>query len=305
MTEGRAEGMTLKRRVVSRKLPDVRNPGRVPGGSNARGPSRATRPPKTINPESIQMKLSRYLLSVCLVSRAAVAFAQSSDDGEIVCLSPFEVSTQEDRGYRSAETLAARAPNLPVTLIKPADAVIIEFALSNSADKQEVRNKELTDSIDALGKEVRKIPGLKLENREVRLTTGDRRKSIVGKGGAVTSFANVVVLADLSADVRLYDRVKQVRDLIDDTKLRGDTKVIDGPVGLFIRRPNQYRQELLTKIFEDLEVVRKGVGPEFEVLVSGLAGGVQVRACSERELELWLDYSFTIHSIRYLTTLKK
>ena len=251
------------------------------------------------------MKLSRYLLSVCLVSRAAVAFAQSSDDGEIVCLSPFEVSTQEDRGYRSAETLAARAPNLPVTLIKPADAVIIEFALSNSADKQEVRNKELTDSIDALGKEVRKIPGLKLENREVRLTTGDRRKSIVGKGGAVTSFANVVVLADLSADVRLYDRVKQVRDLIDDTKLRGDTKVIDGPVGLFIRRPNQYRQELLTKIFEDLEVVRKGVGPEFEVLVSGLAGGVQVRACSERELELWLDYSFTIHSIRYLTTLKK
>jgi len=105
--------------------------------------------------------------------------------------------------------------------------------------------------------------------------------------------------------VRLYDRVKQVRDLIDDTKLRGDTKVIDGPVGLFIRSPNQYRQELLTKIFEDLEVVRKGVGPEFEVLVSGLAGGVQVRACSERELELWLDYSFTIHSIRYLTTLKK
>lgn len=263
------------------------------------------RSPQTINPESIQMKLSRYLLSVCLVSRAAVAFAQSSDDGEIVCLSPFEVSTQEDRGYRSAETLAARAPNLPVTLIKPADAVIIEFALSNSADKQEVRNKELTDSIDALGKEVRKIPGLKLENREVRLTTGDRRKSIVGKGGAVTSFANVVVLADLSADVRLYDRVKQVRDLIDDTKLRGDTKVIDGPVGLFIRSPNQYRQELLTKIFEDLEVVRKGVGPEFEVLVSGLAGGVQVRACSERELELWLDYSFTIHSIRYLTTLKK
>lgn len=251
------------------------------------------------------MKLTPYLVSVCLLSRAAVAFAQSSDDGEIVCLSPFEVSPQEDRGYHSSDSMAARAPNLPVTLIKPADAVIIEFALSNSADKQETRNKELTDSIEALAKEVRKVPGLKLENREVRLTTGDRRKSIVGKGGAVTSFANIVVLADLSAEVRLYDRVKQVRDLIDDTKLRGDTKVIDGPVGLFIRRPNQYRQELLSKIFEDLEAVRKGVGPEFEVLVSGLAGGVKLRACSERELELWIDYGFEIRSIRELEAKKK
>ena len=279
------------------------------------------------------MKLTPYLVSVCLLSRAVVAFAQSSDDGEIVTMSPFEVTASEDRGYQAADTLAGtrvhtslkdvgsaisvvtreflqevsrtRAPSLPVTLIKPADAVIIEFALSNSADKQETRNKELTDSIEALAKEVRTVPGLKLENREVRLTTGDRRKSIVGKGGAVTSFANVVVLADLSAEVRLYDRVKQVRDLIDDTKLRGDTKVIDGPVGLFIRRPNQYRQELLSKIFEDFEVVRKGVGPEFEVLVSGLAGGVQVRACSERELELWIDYSFEIRSIRELEAKKK
>ena len=252
------------------------------------------------------MKTLRFCVALCLLARVAAAHAQSSDDGEIIALSPFEVTSEESRGYRAADTLAGNQdPNLPVTLIKPAEAVVIEFALSNGADKQEARNKELTNSIEALGKAVKGVPGLKLENREVRLTTGDRRKSIVGKTGVVTSFANIVVLAELSGDVRLYDRVKQVRDLIDGAKLSGDTKVIDGPVGLFIRRPGQYRQELLTKIFEDLELVKKGLGPDFEVLVSGLERGVQLRACSERELELWIDYNFTIRSIRELDAKKK
>jgi hypothetical protein len=40
------------------------------------------------------------------------------------------------------------------------------------------------------------------------------------------------------------------------------------------------------------------------VLVSGLAVGVKLRACSERELELWIDYGFEIRSIRELEAKK-
>ena len=192
-------------------------------------------------------------------------------------------------------------PIAAVTLIKRADAVVIQFALSNSTDKQETRNKQLSGSIELISAAIKSVAGLKLEHREVRLTSGDRRGSIISKGDVVTSFANIAILADVTNEMRLYERVKQVRDVVDSVKLVGETKVIDGPVGLFLRRPNDARRELLAKIFEDFEIVKKGLGADFEVLPSGLSTAVQMRACSESELELWIDYSFTIRSVRELS----
>lgn len=244
----------------------------------------------------------RHFLFVALLFTVRFVRAQDEKAGETIELSPFEISTEEDRGYRSRGVAAP--PNAPVTLIKRADAVVIQFALSNSGDKQETRNKQLSTSIDSISTAIKSIPGLKLEHREVRLTTGDRKGSFIGKGEVVTSFANIAVFAELTAEMRLYERVKQVRDLADGTKLAGETKLIDGPVGLFVRRPNDSRKELLAKIFEDLELVKKGLGSDFEVLTSGLAEGVRMRACSESEVELWIDYSFSIRSIRELEAKK-
>jgi len=240
-----------------------------------------------------------------------------SDEGEeVLVLSPFEVTTAEDRGYVASSLVAGSriralpdlapkfsrggtgAPTTPITVIRKADAVVIEFAISNSADKQEQRNQELTNSVDLIAQAIKATPGLRFENREVQLATGNRSRSIIGKDGVVTSFANFAVFAELSDSVRLYERVKQVRGLVSAAKLAGATKVIDGPVALFLKRPNDNRGELLAKIFADLEVVKKGLGSDFEVLVSGLSGPVQLRTCSENEVELWLDYAFTIRSVR-------
>jgi hypothetical protein len=120
----------------------------------------------------------------------------------------------------------------------------------------------------------------------------------------VTSFANFAVFADLNSEVRLFDRVRQVRSLVSAARLAGGTRVLDGPVGLFVKRPNETRRELLAKIFADLEVVKQGLGTDFEVQVTGLNGPVQLRSCSESEVELWLDYSFGIRSVREIETKK-
>lgn len=263
--------------------------------------------------------VSRRLLLALLLSLPAGApvWAQDSapeqDEAEdLVVLSPFVVSSSDSRGYSHYVPSApapivqpnfaggngGTAPTVPVTLIRRADAVIIEFALSNSADKQDQRNKELTDSVDALAAQIKATPGLRFENREVQLMSGNRARSIIGKGGAVTSFANFAIFADLSADdARLYEKVKQVRALVSAAKLVGGTKVIDGPVALYLKRPNDLRKELLGKIFEDLEVVKKGLGENLEVQVTGLNGPVRLRSCSEREVELWIDYGFSIRSV--------
>ena len=148
---------------------------------------------------------------------------------------------------------------------------------------------------------MKNTPGLRCEPREIMLASADRTKSLIGKGGIVTSYAHFVIFSDFSDGMRPYQRVKQVRDLLANLKLNSSTtKLLDGPVGLYIRQPSQYRGEILAKIFADLEVVKKGLGPDFEVVVSGLNEGVKIRTCSETDVELWLDYSFTIRSVREL-----
>ena len=251
-----------------------------------------------------------------LVAATGVSAQEGGDEEapiseeEVVVLSPFEVSSSEDRGYsrntKQPVSIAqpgfsggggGAAPQVPITLIRRADAVIIEFALSNSADKQDQRNKELTDSVDALAAKIKETPGLRFENREVQLMSGNRSRSLIGKGGVVTSFANFAVFAELGDEVRLYERVKQVRALVSAAKLVGGTKVIDGPVALYLKRPNDLRKELLAKIFDDLETVKMGLGENMEVLVTGLNGPIRLRSCSEREVELWIDYGFTFRSV--------
>jgi len=246
--------------------------------------------------------------ALLLILLTAFPFAIRAEDAaseDVAVLSPFVVTTEEDRGYQASSTLAG-LPELPVTIVKRAEALVIQFALATTSDKADVRNAELTAAIDAITKAVQATPGLRFEPREVFLASADRKKSLVSKGGVVTSFANFVVFADFSEGMRPYQRVKQVRDLLSGLKLAtATTKVIDGPVGLFLRRPSQYRVELLAKIFDDLAVVKKGLGPEFEVLVSGLSGAVRMRTCSETDVELWIDYGFTIRSIRELEAKKK
>jgi hypothetical protein len=251
------------------------------------------------------------LATVLLV--APLRAQQSSGQDEFVSLSPFEVSSQNDRGYASSATIsgsrinvtAVTTPNVPITLVKKAEALVIEFALSNSADKQDVRNRDLYDSIEKIITAAKTLPGLRVESRQISFRGEDRRGSIIFKSGVIVSFANIAVFSEFTSEMTSYQRVKQIRDLVSKVNLVGDTKVIDGPVSLFVKNPDQYRQDLLKKIFDDLDFVKSGLGMQFEVLPSGLNQSIKLRSCSETEVELWIDYSFTIRSVRELTRPEK
>lgn len=244
-----------------------------------------------------------------------ITYAQSgSDEEELILLTPFEVESETSYSYLSTAGRAGSkiatpvvdaqsantAPAVPITLVKPADALAIQFVVSNSADKQERRNQELNAAVQDIKAAVQKVSGLKLEQREVRFASGDKKFLSFSRTNT-TSHANIVIFAELSPEIHLADRAKQVRDLLDGVKLTGSTRLADGYIGLYIKNPSSYRREILTKIFEDLNFVKEGLGPEFEIRATGLNQRVKMRACSETDVELWIDYSFVIDSIRALT----
>lgn len=263
-------------------------------------------------------RLLPLLLATFAVAGVGSVTAQYSEAEDVIVLSPFTVSTDGDAGYRAASAIAdarGRTPivdpasaNAPapvgVSIVRRADAVAVQFVLSHAADKQEQRNQELYASVEAIQAAVAKNPALRMEQREVRFAGGDRKIFSASRGGSTVSFVSILILAELPADVRVVDRVKQVRDLLSSTRLTGQTKYSDGSVGLYLRNPDQYRQEILQKIFDDVEFLRKGFREEFEVQPSGLNGKVRLRVAGEAEIELWIDYGITFRSIRELQARK-
>ena len=257
----------------------------------------------------------RYTILVLTITSMLLTpvFAQDEAGGEeFIVLTPFEVSTSDDAGYYAANALAGArlatplldpasanaAPAVPISIFRRAESVAIQFVLSHAGDKQELRNRELYDSVAILQSAVAKASGLRLEQREVRFASGNRKLFSTSRGNTAVSFASIVIFAELTPEARIADRVKQVRDLLQETKLSGATKAADGSVGLFVRHAEQYRGEILEKIFADFAALRKGFGEEFEIRPSGLNQRVRARIASETEIELWIDYSFTIHSVR-------
>lgn len=240
--------------------------------------------------------------------------AQDSEGSEeVISLSPFEISSDEG-SYATSATLAGSrmnsslidpnapaATHIPVSITRRADAVAIQLVLSHNGDKQEVRNRELYASVDLIEKEIARTPGLRAEQREVRFAGGNRKVFSSMRGGSPVSFASIIIFADLPAGVRVADQVKKIRDLLMGLKLPGQTKATDGSVGLYMKNPNQYRREILAKVFEDFEILKKQFGGEFEIMPSGLNQKVRTRVSGEGEVELWIDYSFSFTSIRALS----
>jgi hypothetical protein len=269
------------------------------------------------------MHSRRLLLPVFLIVASVHAQSSSSSSApaseDIIELSPFIISSDAEPAYKSsASYVAARVPTpiidprtgsmIPtaaISVLKRADAVAVQFVLSHSGDKQEVRNQDLYNSVTTIEAAMKRVEGTRVEQREVRFTGGDRKIFSVSRGGSTTSFVSLLVLAELPAGQRVADRVKAIRDVLGATKLTGQTKYSDGTVGLYIQNPDQYRREILTKIFEDVDFMKKGFAGDFEILPTGLSSKVRVRVASEAELELWIDYGFSFRSVRELTAANK
>lgn len=266
------------------------------------------------------MKIPALMLSF-LAAMSPSLHAQNSpaESEEVVVLSPFEINSGDDAGYTAASALsgarmatalvdpnvASRVPNVPITITKRAEALVVSFALANLGDKQERRNAELYGSVESLRGLVDKTPGLRFEHREIRFASGNRSKLSIGRSGVTSSYAAVLIFADLPPEVDVVKQVKLIRDTVQKATLQGQTKIVDGVVGLYLKNPAKYRREILDRVFEDIDALKKSLGQEFEVLPSGLNQPVRARICSETDVELWLDYSFNIRSIRDLAQAKK
>jgi len=234
--------------------------------------------------------MKQFLTLLC---GAALFVSVSAQDKEYVELSSFSVTTDSDRAYAPQE---APRPNVAITLVKSANAVVMDVTIINSSEKTEDKNRDVLLTIRALERAVNAEAGLRFERREIQLRGEARRKALFSRSG-ITSYANVAIVAPLESGANLFALVDRMRGVVAKLPTSTGTKVLDGAVYLKIDKPEQYRRELLTAIFADIGFLKENLGPGFEVLPSGLDGAIQVRAASESQVELWLDYHLHVRSL--------
>lgn len=234
-----------------------------------------------------------------LSAQSSSAAIKTAPEDDVVTLDAFSISSSYDRGYTTGTE--AKKPDAPITIRKRPDAIVMELTLTNADSKQDVRNRDIYATIDALRAAVQKSPGLRLEERELQLRgNAPRRTLFYIKTGNATSTSSVLLVADFKDSTSLFETVRNMRNTASSITPAGSTKVTDNTVGFLLKNPAQYRREILTKIFEDIEFIKKNLGSAFEVWPSGLDEAVQMRPCSEKEVELWIDYSFSIRSVMEL-----
>ncbi len=265
----------------------------------------------------------RSIIVTLFVILSTTSIAQDSESEDIFELSPFSIvaggySTQSSlAGTRVQTNLIDNAaaidvvtseflrdlpysnPTTPVILIKPADALSIQFAISFYDDMEQIRKETLENYLVKIQTLVESQNGLRFEPGALEIAQGDRKKSIRKRKSEYTSHAHITIFAELAEDIAAFETVRNTRKLLEQLKIESEvTKLFDGPVNLVLKNPDQFRPELLSAIFDDLNVLKKGLGDAFEVIPSGLNGRVQARPHSNNEVELWIQYDLKIRSVR-------
>lgn len=270
--------------------------------------------------------ISKLSLVVVLFYTSISAFGQDEDAEEVFELSPFAVDARGNYGFRHGRgkttqvppieyydlgsgidgitdqlnrILPEAEPKMPVFLVKRADEIRIQFAISFYDDLETVRRSRLLEYVEkarevvAASDELRFLPG------PILVAEGDRKRMRSRKRSEYTSHAHYSVSFDNVDSESSVDRILQVKRLMDDLELDSDmARLYYGSVKLVLENPDQYRGELLEAIFEDLDRLSGRLEGKFDLLPTRLGGRVHAKRHGPADVAVWIDYDYKTESIR-------
>lgn len=214
----------------------------------------------------------KYLLSALLL---IVLWASGAAAGSLL------VVVAADGGTPVAATLRQRA-----------DFLAIPVALASDKGEPAERFAALGSARSALAAAVAKHPGwLSLDGP--LLLSGQARSKFSSSYGD-SSQSHLTILAPLTDGTDVYALAGEAARFVAQAALPGKVEASVGNLELAVKDPQQYRPALLKLIAEEIARTRSVVAAGGKVHVSGLEGPVLVRQCSDREVELSINYQFVI-----------
>lgn len=222
------------------------------------------------------MKTALCLLCVL----GACAFASLSSSSSFIIASPGEKSSavfvEKDAEYAS----------VPVT---------IQSGQRDPADQY----SEIKQVHDLIATHARGRAGIDVHSGPIALSAMPAKDGFAISSGyyrGKTSTAQMHILAKFDPGSDIYDCALRIRKFIDSIKLPAKVELELGDIRLAVKDPQQYRADILKKVGEDAAFVKKTLGTNGTVTLSGLDNPVLVRQVDNRKVELFIDYAMTLET---------
>jgi len=181
-----------------------------------------------------------------------------------------------------------------VALEKKADFLLQKVRLSNDSRDPKLRIREVITTINDLLRVAKKTKGISLSYGEgfltpVKINDGGLKFISDGKREDA-NHVDIYVKVRITKDVK--KQIKKLTHFISNAKLHGRTEIDEmGDIGISINNPQQYRYDIIQKVADENDKIRKILGSECQVVVHGLEGRVQWERISLSELMLYIGYS--------------
>ena len=186
-----------------------------------------------------------------------------------------------------------------VTLTRKADFLVQNIRLVNDSRSQDLRKKEIIETIENLIKRSKSLEGMalsygrgflepiNLDDESLQLLEDRQRTD--------TSYIDIYGKVALNPDRSPKAQITSLRDFIAGAKKAGRTEILPlGDIGLSIVGPEQYRYEIIEKIAAENAKVSGLMKADCEITIDGLEGRVQWERTSVSELTLYIPYAMEV-----------
>jgi len=186
-----------------------------------------------------------------------------------------------------------------VTVKKNADFLVQSIEVSNDSRSEELRKKEILETINNLLRSAGQAEGIELSYGEgflVPVNVNDESLRFEDDSDYVDSnYVEIYVKIALDGDRDPKEQIADLRKFIADAGLVGRTEIdASGRIGLSIIDPGQYRYEIIQQISEENRRVEEQLAGDCMTVAKGLADRVRWVRSDIAELTLYIDYSTDI-----------
>ena len=180
----------------------------------------------------------------------------------------------------------------PIYITRPADFFAIQFEVINDSRLQEERREEIHETILGILKAA-KDTGYKIQAGQEIIDESNYQMGLLPYPGKVdTSVVRLIIKFELE-DREVKDLSKEIVGFVYEQKMYGRTYSLVTSAGLSIKEPQSYRHEILEDIAKDIEKIKGMYTGEITLAIDGLNNHVNVRQASDRNVDLYIPYSFS------------
>ena len=182
-----------------------------------------------------------------------------------------------------------------VVLQRRADFLVQRIRLTNDTRAENVRIKELHQTIRDMVGDASKKPGIALSYGDEFLIpiSPAATEVVLGAGGKRpdTTSTSIYVKMALGEKEDVPTAVATLTSFIKKARISGRTEIeLEDEVGLSLVTPEKYRYDIIRKITEDAKRLREAVGAKCRIQLSGLASRVSWQRSDLSELTLYIPY---------------